>query len=581
MADGTVDFAVRLVNQVTGPAKQVQRAMADVKKAVEQTRSALEAPAPRRGAPSQWERMVGSARRSQARDQVNQTRQIARLNAADAARRQRDAVKTAKLQEGVKLKEQKRVAAFQQGMAQQKLDRQAGLADLATGGLSSAAGAIAVAATAAAAAVGYLAYQFGQAAVQASAFGERSRLALTLLLDSAPRANAEFESMRREAQELGLGVQDTQLGFQKLLAAQFEVGKAKELIRMSADLQAVGASADQTKRAIVAISQIKNTGYLQGDELNQLREAGVSTELVYKELARRLNKTVPEIIKMQEKRQLDSTNVIEAVLGAVRKKTNSEKAGDAGRKFAQTSLTGQANVLSASVENWFIDIGDKILPGLKRLMGVIQKAFTALSENPRLAELGQFLLKKFEVFTIWVENNWPVIAVLLDQGVRLMADSIKFLFSLFDTSTLQGKAFVAIMITLAAVLVVASVAAFTLMLPLYLLVGAIGIAIYYIGKLASFVFDQFKWLYDQLTGSSTTSTATPKITTAADGGPIARASSVLQAYDATPPTVASVEQSPNNSKTVNVTIDRVESGVDKDALAASIRSQVRRELENA
>jgi tape measure domain-containing protein len=560
MADGGVDFAVRLVNQVTGPAKQVQRSMADVKKSVEQTRRALEAPAPRnRRGPDLFDRQAAAARRSQARDFS------------------REQIKLARARE----REQARIQTFHKGMAQQKLDKQGGLADLATGGLGVAVGAVAIAATAAAAAVGYLAYKFGDASVQAAAFGERSRLALTLLLDSAPKAATEFESMRREAQELGLGVQDTQLGFQKLLAAQFEVGKAKELIRMSADLQAVGASADQTKRAIIAISQIKNTGYLQGDELNQLREAGVSTELVYKELAKRLNKTVPEIIKMQEKRQLDSTNVIESVLAAVRKKTNSEKAGDAGRKFATTALTGQANVLSAAVENAFLDIGDAILPGLKRLMGVIQKAFTALSENPRLANLGQFLLQKFEVFTVWVEQNWPVIAVLLDQGVRLMADSIRFLFSLFDTATTQGKIFAGVMVALGIALVLVTLAGAVLTAGVWLLVGALGIAIYYIGKLAMFVYDQFKWLYDQFTGGSGGAASQPKVTTAADSGAVATAASALRGYDAAPPTVAAVEQAHNNSKNVEVHIGSVESGVDKDALAATIRSQVRRELENA
>jgi tape measure domain-containing protein len=568
MADGgagEVSLVIRLHNQVTGPARQVKRAMGDVKKAVEQTRSALEAPAPRnraRGASPLGDRMVANAYRSQAREFARQQSRLVRIKQAAQA------------------KEQKRVADFQSGMAQQKADRGAGIVDLATGGLKGGAVAVAVAATAAAVAVGFLALKFGEAAVQASAFSQQSRMALTFLLDSAPQANAEFDKMRKEAQLLGLDVQDTQLGFQKLLAAQFSVGKATELIRMSSDLQAIGASADQTKRAIIAISQIKNTGYLQGDELNQLREAGVSTELVYRELGKRLNKTVPEIIKMQEKRQLDSTNVIEAVLGAVRQKTHSAKAGDAGKKFAETTLIGMAGVMKARIQNSFIDIGDAILPGLTRLAALAKKAFDQVGDSPALAKLGPFMLDKFNKFVQWVEVNWPYISLTLTTGLELFKASVELMFDAVDTSTTTGKIFITTMVSLALVFGIIAVAAFVLMAPLYLFVAVLGL-------LAYAVYKAVKWIVDSIValanGGATSTAATGQhgIQTAAETGVGARAAGFMVNYQAAPPTVAGEEQGANNSKTVNVNIDKVEGGVDKDALATSIKSQVNKALKEA
>ncbi len=46
MADGSssVDFTVRLLNQVTGPARQIQTAMAGVRDTMKSTKRALEAP---------------------------------------------------------------------------------------------------------------------------------------------------------------------------------------------------------------------------------------------------------------------------------------------------------------------------------------------------------------------------------------------------------------------------------------------------------------------------------------------------------------------------------------------------------
>lgn len=577
MADGgtgEVSLTIRLANQVTGPARQIKRSMAEVKKAVEQTRGALEAPAPRsrRGAaPSIFDQRLAAAQRHQARDFAREQTRLVKVRA-------REQVKAAKAVAA----EQKRVADFQKGMGQQKADRGAGLVDFATGGLKGGAIAIGVAAAAAAAAVGFLAFKFGEAAVQASAFAQQSRMALTFLLDSAPQANEEFDNVRKMAQGLGLDVQDTQLGFQKLLAAQFEVGKAKELIRMSSDLQAIGASADQTKRAIIAISQIKNTGYLQGDELNQLREAGVSTELVYRELGKRLNKTVPEIIKMQEKRQLDSTNVIEAVLGAVRQKTHSNKAGDAGKKFAETTLIGMTGVMKGRIQNAFIDMGDAILPGLTRLMAVAKRAFDSVGNNPKLAKLGDLMLSKFNGFVSWVEIHWPYISLLLDQGLKLMAASIKLAFDMVDATTVPGMIFITTMGSIALILGVAGVAAFLLMAPLYLFIAVLGLLAFAVYKAVRWVVESVMAIASILGGGESAAPAPgAAITTAAESGVGARTAGFLVNYQAAPPTVAGEEQSVNNSKKVSVHIDRVESGVDKDALATSIRSQVTKALEEA
>jgi tape measure domain-containing protein len=569
---GQVSLTLKLINEVTGPAKQVQRAMKDVKKSVEQTRAAIEAPTPRsrRGATPGFDQRLMAARRSQAKDfareQQRAVRQTQRLNTVKAREQ---------------AKEQKRIADFKQGMAQHKLDDKMGLVDFATGGLKGGAVAIGVAALAAAAAVGMLAYKFGEASVQAAAFAQQSRMALTFLLDNAPQANREFDLMRQEAQLLGLDVQDTQMGFQKLLAAQFEVGKAKELIRMSSDLQAIGASADQTKRAIVAISQIKNTGYLQGDELNQLREAGVSTELVYKELGKRLNKTVPEIIAMQEKRQLDSTNVIEAVLGAVRQKTHSSKAGEAGQKFAAETLIGMTAVMKARMQNAFIDIGDAMMPGLTKLMGLAKKGVDAIAANPALAKAGDLLLNKFNAFATWVTLNWPIITTILSLGVEAMGASIKFAFDLIDTTTIPGKIFVTTMTAIAVVLGVAAIAAFTLMAPLYLLIAVLALLMYAVYKAVRWIVESIMAVASIVGGGSASPAATgTAITTAAETGIGARTAGFMVNMQAAPPTVAAVEQGPaGNSKTVNVNIDRVESGVDKDGLASTIRSQVKQQLE--
>lgn len=584
---GGVSFKASLVDNISGPARKAKQGLGELKKSIVDTRRALEAPAPRRAATSSWDKMTAAARRSQARDQVAQMRQIARLNT-------RDAKKLADTQ----IKEAKRVADFKLGMAQQKLDRQGGIADAATGALGFGAGALAAGALAAGAAVAYLAYQFSKASVEAAAFGERSRLALTLLTGSASTASVEFDNVRKEAQLLGLDVYDTQAGFQKLLAAQFEIGKAKELLRMSADLQAIGASAEHTKRAIVAISQIKNTGYLQGDELNQLREAGVSTELIYEALGKRLNKTTAEIVKMQEKRELAADPVIESILEAVRNKTGSAVTGDAGKAFAASTLTGMVGVFRARIQNAFIDIGDAILPGLQRLAKLGGQLFDKLGSDPRLARLGDFMLERFEAFVTWSEANWPQLTETFTTGVHAMAASIEFIVTLFDTATVQGKATIGVLGLLAVTLGIVALAGFTLMAPLYLLIAAIGLVAYGIYKAVMWVVDAVSALTSMIPGtSSSTSPAangalvpgmlgfspvTPAITTAAESSASARLPGMLAGVSQESITVQGEQQSPAGpSKTINMNGWQVGTGIDESALMAKVRSTVKKELEES
>ncbi len=598
MADGGATFAVKLIDDVTRPSKAITSSMKAIKDQFKDTQKALAAPSPKRGAMSDWDKMVAKANRSQAADFAKEQAKLAKLKLAEQN-------KATKLAAAKEIKEAKRIADFKSGLAQTKLDNQSAaigtLGDFAIGGVAT----VGAAALAAAAAVGYLAYQFGKASVQAAAFAEQSRLALTLLTGSAGTAAKQFDLVRYEAQELGLDVEDTVHGFQKLLAAQFSIGKAKELLRMSSDLQAIGASAEQTKRAIIAISQIKNTGYLQGDELNQLREAGVSTELVYEALGKRLGKTTKELIAMQEKRQLAAEPVIESILEAVRKKTGVEKAGDAGKKFAESTLIGMMAALKARGQNFFIDVGDAILPGVQKLFRLVTGELGKIVDNPKIKALGTFLLSEFEIFVLWVEAEWPSISQTLTSGAELMADSIRMVVELFDTGTVKGKVFAAALFVaasllsiLAVALGIVAVAGFVLMAPLYILVGVIGLVAYAVYKAISWIVDALKWLGGSTgsgaavpTGSTLTTSAvvgapiaaaTNTITTAADVGPMARASGFMAAPPPEQVTVASVEQTPAGpSNHFDFSGMQVGANVDQSSLVAQIRSQVTKAIQEA
>lgn len=456
-ADGgdSASFTVRLINQISAPARQVQQSMAGMTKSIQSAQRALAAPAPKRGAVSDWEKMTGGAKRNSA------------LEYAKNANR-------------LKEREEKRSADVSRRIAQGHADH--GLAGmLASGGSEMALGAtvaVAAAGLAAAAAVGYMGLKFAEASVQAGIFAERSTLAIGFLTNNAPAAAQQFDAVRHMAQGLGLDVEDTQHSFQRLLAAQFSVGQSKELIKMGSDLQAIGASADEVSGALLAITQIKSKGRLQAQEMLQLQERGISAELVYGALQKNLGKSKAEVQKMQTAGKITGDDAIQAITDAVKHKTHESKLGEAGAAFASQTVAGMTGVMHAKLENLFVDVGELMMPGVTKIMKLVGGMFDTIVSDPKIIGVGQFLLSEFEYFTLWVDANWPAISAALVTGAELVADSFRFVVELFDTSTVKGMVFAGVIGTLAAAFGVMALAGFTLMLPLYALIAVIGAVAY-------------------------------------------------------------------------------------------------------
>lgn len=348
-----------------------------------------------------------------------------------------------------------------------------GLGGVASGAAVAGLAAVGIAAGAAALGIGILGVNFAEAAIQAASFAQRSTMALELLTGSGTVAAREFDLVRHEAAALGLDVQGTVKTFQKLLAAQFEVGKAKELIRMGSDLQAIGASTEEVSRAMLAITQIKSKGRLQAEEMLQLQEAGISAELVYKALGERLGKTGDELRKMQMKGEIGADVGLAAIMEAVGKKTGAKKAGDAGKKFATGTLEGMANVLRGNVANVFVDIGQAIEPTLVALGARVPKLFENIMANPAVAGLGRFLLSEFEYFGLWVDANWTEIEATIISGVEMVAASIRGAVEVVRFFTDHWSELCNIMLGTAVVMGILTAGGFLLLAPFLLVIGAV------------------------------------------------------------------------------------------------------------
>jgi len=423
MADGSssVDFTVRLLNQVTAPARQIQTAMAGVDKSFKATRKTLEAPPPKRGGLSDWDKMVSKARLSQTKDFAASHKKL-----TDAMAKPQDTS-----------------GGF--GAIAGEL----GLFALAEGAVRSVYGAVWESVKA----VGRLGLSFLEASESAAEFGQRSVLAIGFLTNDTANAAAAFDNTRHLAQSLGLDVEATEHSFQRLLAAQFSIGKSTELIKMGADLQAIGASADEVSGALLAITQIKSKGKLQAQEMLQLQERGISSELVYNALQKSLGKNKGQVQKMQQAGKITGDVAIEAIIDAIKHKTHESNLGEAGKAFADSTITGMRNQFAAGVSNFFLDVGKELEPGMVQLTQLVKGTIVKLAENQELRDVGSALLERWGQFINFMTRNWPRIEGMLVVGLHAVVGAAGLLIKAGDwvvehwdgvSTALQGLTVVAL-----------------------------------------------------------------------------------------------------------------------------------------
>lgn len=266
--------------------------------------------------------------------------------------------------------------------------------------------------------VGHLGVKFAEASLEAGAFAERSQLAIGFLTHNAGAAKGVFDDVRQEAQDLGLNVDETVHSFQRLLAMQFSVGQSKELVKMGGDMQAIGADAEHVQRLLYAISEIKGIGTLQQRQVRMLEMAGVSGELINEALAKRLNvTTTAQVKKLQRKGQIDAAVAIDAIEEAVMHKVGESHLGEAGAKFAQTTITGQLGAAEAKARNFMLNIGEAITPVEERIGARLGSLFDQALQNPHLAELGDKILGDLNGVADWIDGHWPEIESDFNKGV--------------------------------------------------------------------------------------------------------------------------------------------------------------------
>lgn len=223
-----------------------------------------------------------------------------------------------------------------------------------------------------------------------------------------------FDRAAEYARRFGINVNETAANLLQMKASGFSDELTTTIFERTADLRALGATEESIGRALLAIRQIKAAGRLQGDELNQLGEAGIDASFIYAELSKKLGKSTAEIIKLKEAGKLSAEVVIPAIAAAMGTKTGGGAAGSAGEAAASSTVLGQWDRVKAAFSVASVRaMGPDSLAPLRQSLGRFADWISGSGGQQVVDRFGGFIANVFEKAPVLIDK----VIWLLETGL--------------------------------------------------------------------------------------------------------------------------------------------------------------------
>jgi len=274
---------------------------------------------------------------------------------------------------------------------------------------------------------------------------ERAVAAFDALVGSG---EASFKRIQQLSLEMGTSVQDSFEGMQSFLAAGFKMDEAENWFKRMQDLSLIGITEETRKRIVLAMSQIKGAGQLQGDELRQLQETGINVGVIWEEIAKQMGVTVKEAKKLKEQGKVGSDVALIGIERAIAKLTGGD-AGEARKKFLSSTIQGSFERLKSVAAFGISDIADKASPAWDRLRGILNEIADALG-GEATQDYTKVLGEGFLAAGRAVDKAWQAIQKLAtgfddvmrkEGGLDAINELMRSMFGDSDKADLSAEAF--------------------------------------------------------------------------------------------------------------------------------------------
>lgn len=209
-------------------------------------------------------------------------------------------------------------------------------------------------------------------------FAEKTRMAFGLLTGSKAIGEQVFTRTVALSKELGLDVEETAHSMQKLLAMQFSPPDAEKWVKLGSDLRAVGVEGSAVQRVMLDIAHVKATGKLSQRNVNMFANAGVSAQLLMEEVGKAMGTNEAGAVAAMHHGKVTSAIALPALERAIMRKTHEQTAGEAGKMFANTTLTGLIDQLKNAPNLFFLKMADKAQAAIGKLKPLVDSIMKAI-----------------------------------------------------------------------------------------------------------------------------------------------------------------------------------------------------------
>lgn len=212
--------------------------------------------------------------------------------------------------------------------------------------------------------------ELGVASIKSANQMRQYEIAFSTMLKSADKGRTILQDLQRFAAETPFDVPGVVQSAQQLMAFGFAADEIIPTLRILGDTAAgLGKSSAGVQQIAYALGQIRTSGTLKTQDVNQLTNAGINA---WEALAQASGKSIREIKEATEKGMIDSAKAIEVITASM--------ADNFGGMMEQTAkeVDGLWNNITESIGTAQATLGAFAIDGLN-LKGVLQSVSDAVS----------------------------------------------------------------------------------------------------------------------------------------------------------------------------------------------------------
>lgn len=216
---------------------------------------------------------------------------------------------------------------------------------------------------------------------------EKAEISFTTMLGSAKKAQAFLTKMKDFAATTPFEFPELQSAASSLISAGISANKVIPIMRTLGDVTSgMGTGSEGVKRATIALQQMNAAGKITGEDLNQLRDAGIP---VFDLLAAATGRSKKEVAALAQQGKLGGKDLA-AMMKALETGKGLERFNGLMGKQSQ-SLEGIISTLKDTVGQGLADALTPMIPSIKEGIGAFTAALPGILGG--IKEFGGWVVK--------------------------------------------------------------------------------------------------------------------------------------------------------------------------------------------